>query len=78
MTPAELWNQTFNGIEPSAFWAKASEGGCSQADEAVDVDLAAREIWMEEPEREVLSRYLCACVPGVPHDASQVMHLPGW
>ncbi len=82
MTPNEFWHEVFGEIEPGAFWAKASGEGCSQADEAVDLDLAARGIWLEIPDREILSRYLCACVPGVPHDWQEgeagTTRLPGW
>ena len=81
MTPSELWTQTFGPEDPEMFWARAKAEGCQQADEAVGLALAALD-GPSEPVSiecyEVLSRYLAACVPGLPLDAEHVLRLPGW
>jgi hypothetical protein len=82
--PSELCQQVFGDVSPREFWEKSHAKGCQQADEAVVLALAGMPPFfldvpsLPEDGPEILSRYLAAYVPGVPHDASDKLTLPGW
>jgi hypothetical protein len=85
MTPSELWEATFPGITPREFWNLSKATSTQHAEEAVDLALAGWapfhsrfEAYLDEPERDVLSRYLAASVPGVSLDGEDPPRLPGW
>ncbi len=86
MTPSELWEAMFPGITPEEFWRLSEQTHTQHAEEAIDLALAGGwapffsrfEAFVEEPERDVLSRYLAACVPGVSLDGEEPPRLPGW
>lgn len=83
MTPYEVWQFWFGGIEPVEFWRLSEEGGCQQADEAVGLALAGMppfHFQYEESatleEAEILSEFLARCIPGLPADATGRLGFP--